>query len=146
MADDEQSTSGMVSGLTQVFVAQLRAVTEGLENLAGFGERPAAARSALLLPGALSAAQVTSIADSVAAQRRSIEALKAQLSAFDEQLAVLEQILGPLAEWSQTWADLEEQMVIVRRRPEAEGSLLLCPGRAAVIIAMLGSRRGEDDP
>jgi hypothetical protein len=32
MADDEQSTSGMVSGLVQDFIAQLRAVTEGLET------------------------------------------------------------------------------------------------------------------
>jgi hypothetical protein len=122
MADDEQSTPEMASGLTQMFVAQLRAVTEGLENLAGGGERLPAARSALLLPGALSAAQVTSIANSVAAQRRSIEALKAQLSAFDEQLALLERILGPFAEWIRTWADVEEQMVTMQRRPEAEGS------------------------
>jgi HPt (histidine-containing phosphotransfer) domain-containing protein len=122
MADDEQGTPGMVSGLTQMFVAQLRAVTEELENLAGGGERLPAARSALLLPGALSAAQVTSIADSVAAQRRSIEALKAQLSAFDEQLALLERILDPFAEWIRTWADVEEQLVTMQRRPEAEGS------------------------
>jgi hypothetical protein len=127
MADDEQSTSGMVSGLAQVFVSQLRAVTEGLENLAGFGERPPSDRGPFPLPGALSAAQVTSIADSVAAQRRSIEALKAQLSAFDEQLAVLEQILGPFAEWSRSWADLEKQLVNMRRMPEAEGSLSLRP-------------------
>ena len=33
MADDEQGTSGMVSGLVQDFIAQLRAVTEGLEDL-----------------------------------------------------------------------------------------------------------------
>ena len=123
MADDEQSTSGMASGLAQVFVSQLRAVTEGLENLAGVGERSPSDRGPLLLPGALSAAQVTSITDSVAAQRRSIEALKAQLSAFDEQLAVLEQILGPFAEWSRSWADLEKQLVNMRRRPEAGGSL-----------------------
>ena len=127
MADDEQSTSGMASGMTQIFVSQLRAVTEGLENLAGCGERLPSDRSALLLPGALSAAQVTSIANSVAAQRRSIEALKAQLSAFDEQLALLERILGPFAEWSRTWADVEKQLVNMQRKPEAEGSLLLCP-------------------
>ena len=127
MADDEQNTSGMVAGMAQVFVSQLRAVTEGLENLAGFGERLPSDRGPFLLPGALSAAQVTSIADSVAAQRRSIEALKAQLSAFDEQLAVLEQILGPFAEWSRTWADLEKQLVNMRRNPEAEGSLSRCP-------------------
>ena len=56
------------------------------------------------LPGALSAAQLTAVADSIAAQRRSIEVLKAQLSSFDEQLKALEQFLGPLAEWSRTWA------------------------------------------
>jgi hypothetical protein len=38
----------------------------------------------------MSAAQLASIADNIAAQRRSIDALKAQLSSFDEQLAVLE--------------------------------------------------------
>jgi hypothetical protein len=111
MAEKEQSTSGMVSGLVQDFIAQLRAVTAGLEDMAGSGERRPLAPGAFLLPGALSAAQLTSIASSVAAQRRSIEALKAQLSSFDEQLAVLEQILGPLAEWSRTWAGLEDRLL-----------------------------------
>ena len=102
MADDEQSASGMVSGLVQDFIAQLRAVTEGLEGLAGSGARRPLAPGTFPLPGALSAAQLTAISGSVAAQRRSIEALKAQLSSFDEQLAVLEQILSPLTEWSRT--------------------------------------------
>ena len=53
--------------------------------------------------------------------RRSIEALKAQLNSFDEQLAALEQILGPLAEWSRTWAEFEQRLVNIGRRPEAEG-------------------------
>jgi len=120
MADDEQSTPGMMSGLVQDFIAQLRAVTEGLEDLAGFGGRRPPAPGEFPLPGALSAAQLASIASSVAAQRRSIEALKAQLSSFDEQLAVLEQILGPLAEWSRTWAELEQRLLIVRRRQPDE--------------------------
>jgi hypothetical protein len=111
MAEKEQSTPGMVSGLVQDFIAQLRAVTAGLEDMAGSGERRPLAPGAFPLPGALSAAQLTSIAGSVAAQRRSIEALKAQLSSFDEQLAVLEQILGPLAEWSRTWAGLEDRLL-----------------------------------
>jgi hypothetical protein len=119
MADDEQGTSGMVSGLVQDFIAQLRAVTEGLEDLAGSAARRPLAPGAFPLPGALSAAQLTSIAGSVGAQRRSIEALKAQLSSFDEQLSVLEQILAPLAEWSRTWAELEEQLLNVRRKPAA---------------------------
>jgi len=119
MADDEQSASGIVSGLVQDFIAQLRAVTEGLEGLAGSGARRPLAPGTFPLPGALSAAQLTAISGSVAAQRRSIEALKAQLSSFDEQLAVLEQILSPLTEWSRTWADLEERLLKMSRRPAA---------------------------
>ena len=119
MADDEQSTSGVVSGLVQDFIAQLRAVTEGLEGLAGSGARRPLAPGTFPLPGALSAAQLSAISGSVAAQRRSIEALKAQLSSFDEQLAVLEQILSPLTEWSRTWADLEERLLKMSRRPAA---------------------------
>jgi len=41
---------------------------------------------------------------------------------FDEQLAVLEQILGPLAEWSRTWAELEQQLLSMGRRPTDDGS------------------------
>ena len=120
MAKDEQST-GVVPGMVQEFIAQLRAATGRLEDLAGFGGRRPSAPGALPLPGALSAAQMRSIAESIAAQRRSIEALKAQLSSFDEQLAVMEQILGPLAEWSRTWSDLEERLLNMGRKPEAGG-------------------------
>ena len=120
MADDEQSTPGMVSGLVQDFIAQLRAMTEGLEDLAGSGARRPLAPGTFPLPGALSAAQLTAISGSVVAQRRSIEALKAQLSSFDEQLAVLEQILSPLTEWSRTWAELEERLLKMSREPAAE--------------------------
>ena len=69
----------------------------------------------------VSATQLRSIAESVAAQRRSIEALQAQLTAFDGQLAVLEQILGPLAEWSGAWADLEQRLVRMGHAPETPG-------------------------
>jgi hypothetical protein len=120
MADDEQSTPGMVSGLVQDFIAQLRAMTEGLEDLAGSGARRPLAPGTFPLPGALSAAQLTAISGSVAAQRRSIEALKAQLSSFDEQLAVLEQILSPLTEWSRTWAELEQRLLKMSPGPAAE--------------------------
>jgi hypothetical protein len=73
------------------------------------------------LPGSLSAAQLASIADSIAAQRHSIKALKAQLSSFDEQLAALEQVLGPLAQWSSKWAELEERLLNMGRGPQAGG-------------------------
>ena len=121
MVDDEQSASGVVPALIQAFVGQLRAVAEGVEDLAGYGQRLAPAPGALPLPGALSAAQLTSVADSIAAQRRSIEALKAQLSSFDEQLAALEQILGPLTQWSNMWAELEKRLLNAGQGPESQG-------------------------
>jgi len=114
VADDQRNASGMVPAMVEAFTGQLRAVTEGLEQLAGLGQR-------VPLPGAMSAAQLTSIADSIAAQRRSIEALKAQLSSFDQQLAALEQILGPLAQWSGTWAELEQRLLNLGRGPGGQG-------------------------
>ena len=118
MADAEHPTPGLVPGLVQEFIGQLRAATEKLEGLTGLSGHLPAAPNVPPLPGALSAAQVSSIRDSIAAQRRSIEALQAQLSAFDEQLAVLEQILGPIADWSRTWADLEARLLNLGRNPE----------------------------
>jgi hypothetical protein len=115
---DEHRTPGPGLGLVQEFISQLRATTERLESLTGFGEHLPTAPGALPLPGALSANQMKSIIDSIAAQRRSIEALKAQLSSFDEQLAALERILGPFTEWSKTWAELEERLLRMGRGPE----------------------------
>lgn len=121
MTGDEQEPSGPLPRLVQDFTGQLREATERLQNLTGFGGHLPPVAGALPLPGALSAAQMTSIADSIAAQRHSVEALKAQLSSFDEQLAALEQILGPLAEWSRTWAEFEQRLLNLGRRPEAGG-------------------------
>ena len=118
MADDEQSTSGSVFALVQEFIGQLRAAAE---KAGGPHPTQQASPATLTLPGALSAAQLASITDSIAAQRRSIEALKTQLSSFDEQLAVLENILGPLAQWSRTWADLEQRLLNMGPRPEVDG-------------------------
>ena len=118
MADDEQDTSDSVPAMIQEFIGQLRAAAGG----AG-GPHPTAQASpgALTRPGALSAAQMASITESIAAQRRSIEALKTQLSSFDEQLALLENMLGPLAQWSRTWADLEQRLLTMGLRPEVDG-------------------------
>jgi len=121
MTDDEQMTSGMVPGLVHDFIAQLRGIAEGLEGVTRLGEHLPSAPRALALPGTLPAAQLTSIANAIAAQRRSIDALNAQLSAFDEQLAVLEQIIRPLAEWSRKWAELEQRMLNIRPEPKGDG-------------------------
>jgi hypothetical protein len=117
MADAESSSSSMVPSLVSDFIAQLRASTERLESMAGLRDRMSASAGGLPLPGAMSAAQLTSIHDTIAAQRRSIEALQAQLSAFDEQLAIMEQMLGPFIEWSKSWADFEHRLLNLGRRP-----------------------------
>jgi|HubBroStandDraft_1064217.scaffolds.fasta_scaffold232311_2 hypothetical protein len=124
MADEEQSTSGVIPGFFQEYIGQLRAATERLQDLGRFGGSPPPTPGAATLPGlpplpgAFSATQMTLITDSIAAQRRSIETLKAQLSSYDEQLALLEQALGPFAEWSKTWADFEQQLMNMGRGPE----------------------------
>jgi hypothetical protein len=121
MAEEEQTTSGMVPGLVHEFITQLRGIAEGLEGAARLGGHLPSAPRALALPGTLSAAQLTSIADAIAAQRRSVQALQAQLSSFDEQLAVLEQVVGPLAQWSRKWAELEERLLNIRPEPKSGG-------------------------
>ena len=118
MADDDKSTSGSVPSLFQEFIDQFRAATG---NAGGPRPPQQASSGELALPGALSAAQMASITESIAAQRRSIEAPKTQLSSFDEQLAVLEKLLGPLAQWSRTWADLEQGFLNMGPRPRSDG-------------------------
>jgi hypothetical protein len=118
MADEDQSTSGVIPGLVQEYISQFWAATEKLQELGRSGGSPPPTPSSMALPGAFSAAQMTSIADSIATQRLSIEALKIQLTAYDEQLAMLEQALGPFTEWSKTWADFEQQLLNMGRKPE----------------------------
>jgi hypothetical protein len=58
-------------------------------------------------PGTLSASQMSGLSSTIRAQRKTIEALQAQLVAFDDQLAVLEQLIEPLAQLADSWAILE---------------------------------------
>ena len=120
MANDDAIPAPM-----QDFMAQLRRMTSYMEGLTKLGVPlpPTAALpsvAGLPLPGALSAKELKSISSSVAAQRSSIQSLQAQLKAFDEQLEVLEGILGPLAEWRSRWADLEGLMVRMGRPPAGQ--------------------------
>jgi len=122
---DEQGASEGFPGLIQPWTARLRRITEELAGMTGLSETLFAQSVSSVqgwpLPGAVSAAQLTAIASGVAAQRSSIAALQAQLTAFDEQLAALEGILGPLAEWSKTWAEFERLVMNVGRDPGPEG-------------------------
>jgi hypothetical protein len=122
---DEHSTPGGFPGLIQPWTARLRQITEELAGMTGLSEslfaQPVPSLQDLPLPGAISAAQLNAIASALAAQRASIAALQAQLTAFDEQLATLEGILGPLVEWSKTWAEFEGLVMNARRSRRPDG-------------------------
>ena len=117
------TATGMVGRSIEEFVHQLRTFTDRARGLAQGAVPQRLSMPALPSPpGALSAAQLRAIAQAVRAQRTSMAAMRDQLEAFDQQMAVLERILDPLVEWSATWARLEEAVSdFVRREPRAEG-------------------------
>lgn len=98
------------------FVQQLRGFTERARTVAGSMPGRLSIPALPSPPGAMSAAQLRAIAEMVAAQRAGIAGMRAQLDAFDQQLAVFERILEPLVEWSGTWARLEEAVGDLVRR------------------------------
>ena len=95
-------------------VTGLRGIAENVVRTAGaanpLGELPALPEVATH-PGAMSAAQLGAIRSTIQAQRDAIGAMQSQLVAFDQQLQVLQRLLVPLAEWSETWARLESRVV-----------------------------------
>jgi hypothetical protein len=124
MTEQQHPSAGFAS-LIEVWTSQLRMITEGMAGMAGLGQsvlpRPLPSLQGLPHPGALSAAQLNLIASNIASQRQSIAAMQAQLKVFDEQLAMLEGVLGPLTEWSNTWAEFEGLMTRARRSTGPEG-------------------------
>jgi hypothetical protein len=46
-----------------------------------------------------------------------MQALTAQLTAFDAQLAAFEESLRPMLEWSSAWAELEQSTLRLWGRP-----------------------------
>jgi hypothetical protein len=113
MSGEEQNTpeaapGGLVGRSIDEFVNQLRGFTDRARSLAGAVPTKLSLPSLPSPPGAMSAAQLRAVAQTVSAQRQSISAMRAQLDAFDQQLAVFERILDPLVDWSATWARLEE--------------------------------------
>ena len=48
--------------------------------------------------------------EEIRAQRLTVQALQAELSAFDHQLDVLEKSLAPLENWAHQWARLRQSM------------------------------------
>jgi hypothetical protein len=106
--EPQTATGSLVGRSIDEFVGQLRGFTDRARSLAGAVPSKLHLPALPSPPGAMSAAQVSAIATTVRAQRQSIAAMRAQLDAFDQQLAVFERILDPLEEWSASWAQLEK--------------------------------------
>ncbi|HZB18708.1 MAG TPA: hypothetical protein VE463_02630 [Blastococcus sp.] len=106
--EPQTATGKLVGRSIDEFVNQLRAFSERARSVAGAVPSRLPLPALPSPPGAMSAAQVGAIAQTVRAQRESISAIRAQLDAFDQQLGVFERILDPLVEWSASWAQLEK--------------------------------------
>jgi hypothetical protein len=121
-AEQERSESGNLVGRSvDEFVSQLRGFSDRARALAGAVPSRLSLPALPSPPGALSAAQLRAVAQTVTAQRQSIAAMRAQLDAFDQQLAVFERLIDPLVEWSGTWARLEEAVGDFVRPHSADG-------------------------
>jgi hypothetical protein len=106
--DPPTAAGGLVGRSIDEFVAQLRGFTDRARSIAGGVPSKLHLPALPSPPGAMSAAQLRAVKQTVSAQRQSIAAMRAQLDAFDQQLAVFERILDPLVEWSASWSRLEE--------------------------------------
>src|SRR3954467_14129733 len=107
-SEPETAAGNLVGRSIDEFVNQLRGFTDRARSMAGSVPSRLHLPALPSPPGAMSAAQLRAVAQTVSAQRQSIAAMRAQLDAFDQQLAVFERLIDPLVEWSGTWARLEE--------------------------------------
>ena len=119
----EPASGSLVGRSIDEFVSQLRAFTDRARSLAGAVPSKLPLPALPSPPGAMSAAQLRAVAQTVSAQRKSIAAMRAQLDAFDQQLAVFERLIDPLVEWSATWARLEEAVGDFVRPGSADGGI-----------------------
>ncbi|SOD98471.1 hypothetical protein [Blastococcus haudaquaticus] len=119
--EPQTATGKLVGRSIDEFVHQLRGFTDRARSVAGAVPARLHLPALPSPPGAMSAAQVSAIAQTVRAQRESISAIRAQLDAFDQQLGVFERILDPLVEWSGTWAQLEKAVGDFVRPNNGEG-------------------------
>ncbi len=81
------------------------------------GARPPTLPSLPTPPATLSARQLQAVVDDIAARREQVQALRAQLEVFEEQLGTLEASLLPLLEWTRAWAGLEGAVTDLWRGP-----------------------------
>jgi hypothetical protein len=62
------------------------------------------------MPGGLAAGQISAIAGAIRAQRSGIATMRANLDAYEQQLAVMEQLMEPLEEMTKSWAQAEKRI------------------------------------
>jgi hypothetical protein len=122
MADEEPDPGHVDSGPLGSIISGIRGAAENLVRAAGSVNPLPALPEVATHPGAMSAAQFTAMRSTLRAQRDGIAALQSQLTAFDEQLQVLERLLEPMAEWSAAWARVESGIVPEHRAPPADAS------------------------
>lgn len=118
-SDAEQHT--LVRSAMQELVERTRAVTQQLASV-GTGTRGALPKLVRTAVSPLLAAQqrlvesVPPIPDldaqvqQLRAKRLTLQALQAELAAFDQQLEVLEQAIAPVARWAHEWANLRKSL------------------------------------
>jgi hypothetical protein len=116
------ATGGLVGRSIDEFVNQLRGFTDRARSIAGTVPSKLHLPALPSPPGAMSAAQLRAVRQTVSAQRQSIAAMRAQLEAFDQQLAVFERLIDPLVEWSASWARLEVAVGDFVRPAAADGA------------------------
>jgi hypothetical protein len=95
-------------------------IMAGWTTMAGAGS--AGAKTPLFptlptMPATMSAEQMETFLEDLAARRAQVQALVTQLERFDEQLGTLEAGVRPFVEWTRTWADLEKKLTEFWRPP-----------------------------
>ena len=65
-------------------------------------------------------AQLEDVVRDLRARRAQTQAVRAQLEAFDEQLASLEATLEPLLEWARGWTEMQQAFLDPWRRGRSD--------------------------
>src|SRR5918998_2823757 len=94
--EPQTATGKLVGRSIDEFVNQLRGFSDRARSIAGSVPSRLHLPALPSPPGAMSAAQLRAVAQTVSAQRQSIAAMRGQLDAFDGQLAVFERLIDPL--------------------------------------------------
>jgi hypothetical protein len=121
-------TDGPTPGSPADLARQLREAADRLmTGWTSVGSRPGGPGESSIprlpvFPATVSAEQVQRLLDDLSARRAQVQALRDQLTSFDEQLGVLEAGLRPVVEWTRSWAALEKSVADFWRLPGSRSS------------------------